>query len=542
MEKGEKIPKVSPAILSDPYVKHLQEVIEKILLELRSSKKRIEELEQEIAKLKKVPSKPVIKPSELDKEKPDDTNKEKQKRAGSEKRKKKKNLPIDETRKVKAKEVPKGWRLVGYKPYVVQDIIIRRNNIKYEREVWESPDGHQRITAELPLGIASRDFGEQIRRYVINLYNECHVTQPIIHSHLLNLGVDISAGTVNFILNEDKANEVFGKELLEVVEAGIAQSQEIRTDDTGARHKGKNGFCNCINTDLFTYFVSTYSKSRINFLSILQVKHKDYHLNEVALSYFETQQLSPKYMDVLSLHQGIILDSEEALSQFLENLKFTAKYAVRIITEGLMIGSLVAHGFDQNKVIHSDGARQFNLFNHALCWKHAERPLVKLRFHNDIQQKQWEEKMDAFWQLYRDLKEYKILDAVQQNEQKPKLEEQFRLLCKRVENFEGLNNVLEILNNKKQELLMVLEYSFTSLHNNTTEGQIREFAKRRKISGSTRSDKGRKSRDVFTSLKKTCKKLGVPFWDYLLDRIKGEFKIPPLVDILSKRSEIALNS
>jgi hypothetical protein len=35
--------------------------------------------------------------------------------------------------------------------------------------------------------------------------------------------------------------------------------------------------------------------------------------------------------------------------------------------------------------------------------------------------------------------------------------------------------------------------------------------KKRKISGSTRSDAGRKSRDTFASLKKTCRKHGISF-------------------------------
>lgn len=81
-------------------------------------------------------------------------------------------------------------------------------------------------------------------------------------------------------------------------------------------------------------------------------------------------------------------------------------------------------------------------------------------------------------------------------------------------------------------MLLVLDRSVTSMHNNHTEGQIREYAKRRKISGSTRSEKGRRARDTFTSLKKTCQKLGVSFWDYLLDRLKGKWDIPPLTEVL----------
>ena len=47
-----------------------------------------------------------------------------------------------------------------------------------------------------------------------------------------------------------------------------------------------------------------------------------------------------------------------------------------------------------------------------------------------------------------------------------------------------------------------------------SESDIREYVSRRKTSGSTRSEDGRRCRDTFTSLKKTCRKLGVSFWQY----------------------------
>ena len=47
---------------------------------------------------------------------------------------------------------------------------------------------------------------------------------------------------------------------------------------------------------------------------------------------------------------------------------------------------------------------------------------------------------------------------------------------------------------------------------------VRDYVKKRKISGSTRSDTGRKCKDSFASLKKTCRKLGISFWQYLTDR------------------------
>jgi len=88
--------------------------------------------------------------------------------------------------------------------------------------------------------------------------------------------------------------------------------------------------------------------------------------------------------------------------------------------------------------------------------------------------------------------------------------------------------------------LLVLERPDIPLHNNSSERDIREYVKKRKISGSTRSDPGRRCRDTFTSLKKTCRKLGVGFWEYLEDRVSGENSIPWLPDLLKQRQAVSL--
>ncbi len=87
----------------------------------------------------------------------------------------------------------------------------------------------------------------------------------------------------------------------------------------------------------------------------------------------------------------------------------------------------------------------------------------------------------------------------------------------------------------KSELLLVLKRPDVPLHNNLSERDIREYVKRRKISGSTRSDMGKQCRDTFTSLKKTCRKLGISFWQYLKDRIEYQNKYPPLAEIVESQ-------
>jgi hypothetical protein len=59
--------------------------------------------------------------------------------------------------------------------------------------------------------------------------------------------------------------------------------------------------------------------------------------------------------------------------------------------------------------------------------------------------------------------------------------------------FITLNLALTRLFQNKSELLLVLDRPEIPLHNNASESDIREYAKRRKVSGGTKSSDGRKS-------------------------------------------------
>jgi len=136
-----------------------------------------------------------------------------------------------------------------------------------------------------------------------------------------------------------------------------------------------------------------------------------------------------------------------------------------------------------------------------------------------------------FWLFYDDLKRYKQSPSA---EQKIFLSNQFDVLFSTKTNFETLNQVLKRLKRNKDELLLVLSRPELPLHNNLSERDIREYVKRRKVSGGTRSDEGRRCRDTFASLKKTCKKLNIRFWDYVQDRIRGDNEIPRLSDLINQ--------
>ncbi len=291
---------------------------------------------------------------------------------------------------------------------------------------------------------------------------------------------------------------------------------------------------------MFTYFTTTFSKSRINFLEILRQEKEDYHINQASLSYIENERLTVGYCQILkqSYDQGErVFKDKKTLEEYFKSKGITAKYAIKHITEALLIGSIVEHGFDPNTVIHSDGAGQFNIFIHSLCWKHAERRLVELKYYDSVQQEQLESKKAKYWLLYQQLKLYK---EKPDRKKALQLSQNFDSLCEPVADFGALNHVLDDLKRKKDQLLVVLNRPTTSLHNNDSERDIREYVKRRKISAGTRSENGRRARDTFLSLKKTCRKLDVSFWEYLKDRLKKSNLIPPLSQIMLQKYQLEL--
>jgi len=54
----------------------------------------------------------------------------------------------------------------------------------------------------------------------------------------------------------------------------------------------------------------------------------------------------------------------------------------------------------------SDGAGQFNVLNHALCWVHTERLIHKMRPLNDQHRQDIEQVRGAVWDYYSRLKAY----------------------------------------------------------------------------------------------------------------------------------------
>jgi hypothetical protein len=493
---------------------------------------RITELEDEILRLKGLKTRPIIAPSPL--ETPPPTPRQPgQKRPGSAKRLKTAQLTITEEVVVPLVDRPPGSVFKGYEDFVVQDLIIRPRVIRYRRERWQTPDGKNRV-AELPADVLpDSHFGPTLIAFIIHQYHHQHVTQPLLWEQLDQLGIDISTGQLSRILTEGK--DVFHQEKAELLPAGLAVSTYVQVDDTGAKHQGHNGFCTHIGNELFAYFESTDSKSRQNFLEVLRGAHTDYTINDDAVAYWQRQKLARAVIERLMAGAPQWAD-KAAWESYLIAQQVTDPRHVRIATEGALLGSLIAHGVSPELTVLSDGAGQFDVFVHALCWLHVERPLERLVPHNEKHRQAIEQTRQRIWELYAGLKAYREAPSPMACEA---LGEQFDDLVAQRTDYPSIDGVLKGMAVDRAKLLLVLERPEVPLHNNLSEGHIRDYVKKRKISGSTRSGLGRRARDTFASLKKTCRRLGVNFWAYLQDRVRGLGQIPRLADQIREKAEEA---
>src|SRR3954454_23577925 len=350
------------------------------------------------------------------------------------------------------------------------------------------------------------------------------VTVERLRAQLNGLGVRISKGQIVTILTANK--DVFHAEKDAILEAGLASAAWVTVDDTAARHAGHDEYTTHIGDDRFAWFATRPSKSRLNFLDLLRAGDPDYVINAAALAYLVEHGVPASIVAALLAAAPRSFADDAAWQAHLDS--FGAGHRRRL-TEA--VGAIVARGRLTDTVIVSDDAGQFDVFQHALCWIHAERHLRRIVCVTDQQHRLVDLQRQLIWWFYADLKLYKDDPTAVR---RTALRARFDRIFSRITGFTDLDAAVARLHANKDELLLVLDRPDIPLHTNGSENAVRSFVTKRRISGETRSAAGKQARDTFLSLLTTCSKLSISFWDYLGARLKipDADRVPWLPDLI----------
>ena len=498
-------------------------------------------LRDEVARLKGLPPRPPLRPSGMEQATQPGAAGKDEKRPTPPRGAKRDRDAVTAERVLKV-AVPAGSRFKGYEDILVRDLRLSAEVIRYRRERWLLASG-ETVLAALPAGIVG-GFGPELRRFVLALHAQGQVTTERLVALLSGIGVEISKRRVVRLLAEPLDD--FVAEDQEVLRAGLATARWVTVDDTAARHARTDGFTTQVGDDRFTVFRTGPSKSRETFLSVLRAGHTDYVVNAAALDYMRGHSLSGQVIALLDAHPAKLFADAPAWSAHLARLGIdqlaVTPDPVQVASQGALWGAICHHGLLPGTVIVSDGAGQFRVGLHALCWVHAERLVHKLVPATPEQRRAVEVTRALIWWLYADLKAWAHNWAHNSCPRRAAaLRARFDRVFRRRTGYATLDRLLARLHRRKRELLRVLERPEIPLHTNGSENDIRACVTKRKVSGGTMSTAGRTARDVMLGLMKTCSKLKVSFFRYLGNRlhVPDATTIPPLPDLVRQAAALA---
>jgi hypothetical protein len=490
--------------------------------QITAMQKTIDELKDEISRLNNTPKRPKFRAGGMEprnrskKNKPDksgDTSNSTQAQDNPKKTKEEKHIPPD--------NIPKNSRFKGYQEFTVQEIDLHVKETTYKLEVWKAPDGaiHR---GKLPAELEGQHFGPELRAFIINLYAQC-MTQPAILAFLHGIGIEVSSGQVhNILMNESESFSALSEKILSV---GLKEAEYIETDDTGAKHRNKNGYCTYIGGQHFSYYKSTPSKSRENFLKILLQGKEGYHVNDAMIWHLSQCRVKDHILYLFEECKGRKYTSKEGFQMLLKDLSIEGKKLIEQSLEAATIGFISETILKEDQVLLSDRAGQFSILNHAGCWVHMERPLRKIPVTNPVIEEDLKGLRSNIWETYRKLKEV-VIKGVGREE----VESLYDKIVSTTSSSPQITEVVRNFRDYREELLKALDYPTVPLHNNGSEQSVREMVKRRDVSGSTHSEEGQKFRDGLATVKQTCKKLGLSLYSFVLQYFRGNpLDLPDLV-------------
>jgi hypothetical protein len=245
----------------------LLNVVEQLLQENQQLRVEVQQLKDENARLKGEKGKPKIAPNVPARE-PKLLPAEKSKKWSKDSKMPKIKIDRVVLLKINPDTLPPDAVCKGHSSIIIQNIRLQTDNVEYQREHYYSPSLNRNYYAELPKDVQNTQFGSDLKAFATELYYVGRVTENKIHRILTDFGTIISEGEISNILSKEKS-EAFAAEKADIFQMGMMHANYFQTDETGARHQGKNYYMHYFGNETFsTYFIEK-SKSRGTIRKIL---------------------------------------------------------------------------------------------------------------------------------------------------------------------------------------------------------------------------------------------------------------------------------
>ena len=409
--------------------------------------------------------------------------------------------------------IPKGSVFERYASYRVQELRLRPVDITYKIAIWKAPDGSI-VKGTLPPCIQGSHFGSELRALLHTLYAN-GVTQPVMTGFLHASGIRIAKAQVHNIL-EKEAKE-YGRISNEILRAGLQHAPYVHVDDTGARHGAKNGYCTNIGGEHFAYFATTGSKSRNNFLNLLSGGLQDLEINDECILHRLRSGVKDHILHAFEAKKTKRYKTEQGIKRSLTRPGIGDAKVTGICIEAAKIGFVNVRCRKCGQIIVSDRAGQFAVGKNAGCWVHAERPLRKLSATTLEAEAEIKRVRGEIRDVYAQVEE-----ASRTGKGKEEVRKRYDRLIDMEVTSPGVQNVLNVFKCYRDELLKALDLPGLPLHNNASERDIRGTVKFRKVSGGTKSPKGKRLRAGLMTIKQTCYRLDISLWEFMKKWFTGQ--------------------
>lgn len=519
-------------------IRRLLNLIEQLTADLREAQAEAQRLRDENNRLKGEQGQPKIKANTPKPPADHSSEKERRKSRPRHKRSKKATIIInrEQVLEVDRASLPADAEFKGYEAVVVQDILLKTDNICFHKQKYYAPSTRQTYLAHLPSGYAGQ-FGPGVKALTLALYFGMGTSEPKIREFFENVGIQISQGELSNLLIKDQAG--FHAEKDAVYEAGLRSSPWQHTDDTQTRVNGQNQHCHVVCNPVYSAYQTKPTKERLAVLDVLRNgRPRRFRLNQEALSYLEGVVLSKAARQMLQTWCSEVDLDEATFQQRLDTWlpKLSVQQRKAIVDAAAVAAYHAETDFPVIQALICDDAPQFNWLTRSmmLCWVHAGRPYKKLTPVVPLHRQQLDAFLKRFWDYYDQLLAYRQNPAPQEY---ARLEADFDTLFATRSGYDELDQRIAKTQAKKASLLLVLKHPELPLHNNPAELAVRQRVRKRDVSFGPRTPDGRNAWDTFTTLAATAKKLGVSFYAYVQDRIAGTHRIPPLADLVEEAAK-----